>query len=82
MTVGEILKKYLQDNGYDGLAGDECGCKIDDLFPCESCDIYQCEPGYLVTKGSHPDYDFDDTFEFDWKDVDWFISTEKPKEKP
>jgi hypothetical protein len=34
MTVKEIIIKYLKDNGYDGLCSDDCGCDIDDLFPC------------------------------------------------
>ena len=43
ITVKEIVKKYLKENGYDGLVGNECGCDIDDLFPCglegcENCD--------------------------------------------
>jgi len=28
MDVKDIVKKYLTDNGFDGLAGDECGCGI------------------------------------------------------
>lgn len=34
MNVREIIKKYLDDNGYDGLCREECGCGKDDLFPC------------------------------------------------
>lgn len=45
MNVKEIVTEYLKVNGYDGLIGDECGCKLDDLFPC--CDFGKdCEPGY------------------------------------
>jgi len=45
MNTLDIVKKYLKDNGYHGLAGDECGCRIDDLRPCDClCD---CEPGYV-----------------------------------
>ncbi len=46
MTVKDIVKKYLLDNGFDGLAGDECGCEVDDLFPCDSG--HGCEPGVKV----------------------------------
>lgn len=45
MTVQEIVKKYLEENGYDGLCDDECGCFIDDLNPCGSC-MFDCQAGY------------------------------------
>ena len=37
MTVTEIVKKYLIENGYDGLVDEEseCGCLVSDLAPCE-----------------------------------------------
>jgi hypothetical protein len=46
MTISEIIKKYLADNGYDGLCldGEGCGCYIDDLMPC--CSASVCFPGY------------------------------------
>ena len=46
MDVREIIKKYLIDNGFDGLFDpDECACEIADLMPCgEYCG--SCEPGY------------------------------------
>jgi hypothetical protein len=49
MNAKEIVKKYLEENGYDGLFNwyGECGCKKDYLFPCESCPAY-CEAGYLI----------------------------------
>jgi len=36
LTVLEIVKKYLQEHGFDGLRadGNDCGCLIDDLAPC------------------------------------------------
>lgn len=46
MTVRDIVRAYLKDNGYAGLAGDECGCSLDDLAPCE-CDPLDCEPADL-----------------------------------
>ncbi len=46
MTVKEIVKKYLEDNGYDGLCGEECGCDLPDIFACEYA--VDCEPGYKV----------------------------------
>ena len=48
MTVKDIIKEYLINNGYDGLfsSDTECACTIKDLNACdERCD--DCEPGYL-----------------------------------
>ena len=46
MTIRELIAKYLRDNGYDGLAGDECGCGLDDLMPCDN--PLECVPGHAV----------------------------------
>ena len=43
-TVKEIVIEYLENNGYDGLYADDCGCPIDDLFLYE-CGT-DCQPGY------------------------------------
>ncbi len=45
MTVREIIKKYLDDNRFDGLCGDMCGCEKDDLMCCDS-NPADCVPGY------------------------------------
>jgi hypothetical protein len=59
MTVRDIIKKYLEDNGYDGLfyPGD-CACLKDDLQPCDGS-MMDCEPGYKrpCTCGEGHDYD-------------------------
>ena len=47
-NVREITKEYLEENGYDGLFGSDCGCSIDDLMPCCSESIMNCEAGYKV----------------------------------
>jgi len=47
MNVFQIIKKYLIDNGYDGLCTEECGCAIDDLAACGR-DFSYCKPGYRV----------------------------------
>jgi hypothetical protein len=47
MTVKQIIEQYLRDNGFDGLAGDECGCMLRDLMPCECADFERCVPGRL-----------------------------------
>ena len=45
MTCKDIIVQYLKDNGYDGLAGDGCGCALKDLGPCE-CYISDCMPAW------------------------------------
>jgi hypothetical protein len=45
MTVRIIITDHLRRYHYDGLAGDECGCGIDDLFDCAAyCGA--CQPAY------------------------------------
>lgn len=46
MTVKEIVKAYLEANGYTGLVSDMCGCEINDLMSCDSEGVPSCEPGY------------------------------------
>lgn len=49
MTVEEITKKYLKDNGFNGLCSPdyECSCSIDD-FNCCGETFADCEPGYII----------------------------------
>lgn len=49
LDLNEMVIKYLKDNGFDGLCSDECGCTLDDLFPCETPSA-DCCGGY-----SHPE---------------------------
>lgn len=35
---------WLRENGYDGLAGYQCGCGLDDLMPCS--EPFNCVPGH------------------------------------
>jgi len=51
MNVRKIVEKYLEENGHDGLAGDQCGCLKDDLFMCDSCPN-ECVAGHRVNFGS------------------------------
>lgn len=51
MDVTEIVKKYLEDNGYDGLYRDDdgfgCGCGKDNLFLCANYFFPgDCQPAY------------------------------------
>lgn len=47
INVGYIIKEYLRQHNYDGLAGDECGCSIDDLAPCSDGPYKDCQPARL-----------------------------------
>lgn len=51
MTVKEIVKKYLEENGYDGLGGGECSCKVSGLLSCDSPNVGDCEAGYIHERG-------------------------------
>ena len=43
MTARKLLIQKLTELGADGLAGDECGCTLNDLAPC-NCEYGDCEP--------------------------------------
>lgn len=76
MTVKDIIKKYLKDNGYDGLYNSgECACLVNELAPCDSADIFRCEAGYYVKCDHNPE-----TCPLGGDpDCDWHIVREKPK---
>jgi len=42
-TVRDMIRSKLRRLGCDGLAGEECGCGIDDLAPCGG-DCLGCRP--------------------------------------
>ena len=48
MTVKEIVIRYLQFHGYDGLCNIDCGCGLDNLMPCgdisEACEVAMAGP--------------------------------------
>lgn len=49
MNIHDIVKDWLTTHGYDGLAGDECGCQLDDLMPCGCSHETECVAGKLST---------------------------------
>lgn len=75
MDVCDIVKKYLIENGYDGLYTDGCGCLVDDLMPCD-CDCSYCEAGYKlsVEEADRLGYEVDP----DW---DYIVCGKKPEGK-
>ena len=56
MNVKEIVKQYLTEHGYDGLAGINCewlfGCTIEDLMDC-GCVNPDCTPVEIIAE--HPE---------------------------
>lgn len=60
----DMIREYLQQNGYDGLVcdDDDCACSIEDLAPCvsnlgrgvfECRALFDCQPGYKVICDNH-----------------------------
>ncbi len=47
MTTAEIVADWLRAHGYDGLAGEDCGCALDDLMPCGEIHL-DCVAGHQV----------------------------------
>ena len=75
MNSAEIVKKYLEDNNYDGLCCSECGCLLDDLIPCDEF-FGDCVPGYKLSKEINAD-DYSH-LDLDWEDYDYFVVSKKP----
>jgi hypothetical protein len=48
ISAREIVLKWLLENGYDGLAGEECGCSVYDFAPCGCIDLNECVAGHRV----------------------------------
>jgi hypothetical protein len=78
INVSEILKAFLEGNGFDGLCSDYCGCGKDDLAPCggDMDDITQCCAAYHVqyVPEIHGN-------EMDADPGDWIYTTVKPTER-
>ena len=60
-TVKTIIMRYLQDKGYDGLAGNGCGCGLNDFMLCDILEMNcrECRPA-MRRKATE-----EDTEEFD-----------------
>jgi len=73
-NVKNIIKEYLIKNNYDGLCfSGECGCRLDDLMPCET-DCTACESGVFGDCRLCSFKDEDDKCEEEW---DWCITDKK-----
>lgn len=55
MTVLDMVRKALAEQGYDGLSNEDacCACVLSDLAPCGEMGQY-CEAGYR-RDGCHPE---------------------------
>jgi len=60
MDVYSIVKKYLEDYGYDGLCDEmgECGCDLADLAPCGNMQA-GCQAGRRKPCNCGDGHDFD-----------------------
>ncbi len=45
--IVDIVTEYLEDERYDGLYADDCGCLLKDLAPCSQM-MYDCRAGVKV----------------------------------
>lgn len=50
ITIKEIVKQYLEREGYDGLCCEECGCSKNVFYCCEEFDR-NCTPARRVPAG-------------------------------
>lgn len=75
LTVKKIVRKYLEENGYDGLVntGLPCSCLSNDLMPCvgEWDLIEYCQAGYKVPCKPN---------ECEVGGCDWHVALEKANE--
>jgi len=48
MNTVEIIRKWLNENGYDGLVDTNgpCGCNLDDFMPCGGEYVAECRAAY------------------------------------
>jgi hypothetical protein len=59
VDVEHIVRDYLIEHNYDGLAGEECGCGLDNLMCClPDNDISGCVPAHK-RKATQSDIDND-----------------------
>ena len=71
--IRDIVAEWLETNGYDGLAGDACGCLLSDIMPCDYPSMYDCVPGYKVPCPGGDECPADG-------DCDWHVVEHKPQD--
>jgi hypothetical protein len=81
MTVIEIVEKYLKENGFDGLHGHDCWCKLPDLMPCDESCALSCTPGY-ARKCNREKYHCEGDYCFaEMNNTEYCIVDDKPAEE-
>ena len=79
MDCKEIVVEYLKANGFDGLAGEGCGCSIEDFGCCDES-FGDCVPAYArKCIGEQCAHSCD---AYDGAELTSCFSTEKPREAP
>lgn len=68
MNVRDIIIEYIKANDFDGLSGDDCGCDLNNLCPCDECCI-ECVPAYKAK----PTQDFID----EWGECEFMMSLDR-----
>lgn len=80
MEAGEILADWLKSHDYGGLVNGYlgCGCALDELHPCDSVDLGECQAAYKwpcdIDKCENEDCATREYPEF----RDWCMRPEKP----
>lgn len=66
MKVAEIVRKYLEENNYDGLVQDgDCGCCLKEFMPCgemqDTCEAaYKWTPEQAAAEELYVDGEYED----------------------
>ena len=55
MNARQIVRLYLESNGFDGLWTEDCGCGTGDLMPCGEFGR-ECVPGYVRMGGEEDEF--------------------------
>lgn len=69
MDLRKIAAERLKEHGYEGLCSEYCGCKIDDLMPCDD-PSNDCKAGHIIPC---PGPDICDAY----GDCDWHIGVKQ-----
>ena len=66
--VFDIIAEWLEKNGYDGLASDDCGCGRENLFCCPGDSCTGCQPAiaHKLTKEEIESGSLSDGTPFGW----------------
>ena len=96
INVRSIVKKFLIDNGYDGLCKysqeyinddpnffgfqHQCSCGLDNLICCFDSGPEECLPGYKVPLAPQMDAEWDSR-DGQLNHLDWYITTDKDARK-